>query len=103
MLMRRIVQLLAGLMVGLLYSVYVLLLAPLSIWLLFNAQTWTGRGLAVLGLMLALLPATLVAWFRAKARRKTLKRFNAILGAILIGIASIIFLTTPSGDPGPDS
>jgi predicted esterase len=100
---RRISKILAWLVLALIYGAYVLLLAPLSIWLLFNAQTWTGRGLAVMGLILATLPATLVAWLRAKARRATLKRFNAVLGVILIGIASIILLTTPSGSPPPDS
>lgn len=100
---RRIGKILAWLVLALIYGAYVLLLAPLSIWFLINAQTWTGRGLAVLGLILAILPATLAAWARAKERRTTFKRLNAALGMILTGIASIILLTTPSGNPPPDS
>lgn len=103
MLVRRIVQLLAGLMLGLLYSIYVLLLAPLSIWLLFNAQTWTGRGLALLGLMGVILPAMLLAWSRARTRRTFFKRSSSTLGLIGLLLAGLILITTPSGRLPADS
>lgn len=103
MLARRVAQLVAWLMLALVYCAYVLLLAPLSIWLLLNAQTWTGHGLAMLGLILVILPATLLAWFGTRTHRRFFKRSCLALGLIGLLLACLILLTTPSGRPPADS
>lgn len=103
MLVWRLIRVLAWLLLGLIYSAYVLLLAPLSIWLLFNAQTWTGRGLALLGLIAIVLPITLIGWWRAPTRRQFFKRSSLALGLLGALLACTILFTTPSGRPPVDS
>ncbi len=100
---RQIGKQLAWLMLIVIYSVYALLLASLSIWFLFSAQTWTGRGLATLVLILVILPATLIIWPRARARRKFFKRMSIVLSLTGLLLAGSILLTTPGGRLPSDS
>lgn len=86
-----------------LHAALALLLGPLSVWLLFSAQTWTGRGIATAGLIVIALPVTLVLWRRGKARRRLMGRVSAALGVALVAIVAAILIATPDGDGGPDS
>jgi pimeloyl-ACP methyl ester carboxylesterase len=85
------------------YGGLVLLGAPLSAWLLLNAQTWTGRGLAVAGMIVIFLPITLFLWYRGGSWRGFWGWGSMSLGLILVGILTGIVLSTPTGHPQPDS
>ncbi len=90
----------------LLISIYgglALLGAPLSMWLLLNAQTWTGRGLAIVGIIVIILPATLFLWQRGRSDRSFWGWSSVALGLILAGVLGGILLSTPTGYPPSDS
>jgi len=92
-----------AILLGALYCCFAFIIISLSLWLLLNAQTRTGRGLAVTGLILGILPLTSFLWFRLQTQRVFLGRINLVLFAGLVGIGCAILLTAPSGNPGPDS
>lgn len=76
-----------------------LLSAPLSIWLLFKAQTWIGFGLAVSGLMAVTVPLTCFLTYRRSAPRYLWRWGSLTLVISLLTIAGLILLNTPSGQP----
>lgn len=72
-------------------------------WLLLNAQTWTGRCLAVAGIIVVILPATLFLWYRGQSNRSFWGWSSVALGLTLVGVLAGILLSTPTGHPPPDS
>ena len=86
-----------------LYSGGVLIVAPLSLWMLFNAQTWVGRGLAVTGLLMILLPLLVGRHYRRRESQKFWGQVAVLLMLILVGFLIVIISAAPSGNPGPDS
>ncbi|MCB0031163.1 MAG: prolyl oligopeptidase family serine peptidase [Anaerolineales bacterium] len=80
----------------LLYGVLLLTGLPLPIWLLFQGQTWVGRGLGILGVALLLTPILLARVWRSPQPG----RWRGVL--LLIGLGGAGFLqalvlTAPSG------
>lgn len=92
---------LARLIVFALYVGCLILIAPLSLWLLLNALTWTGRGLALVGLLALIFPAGLFLQNRTKSPRW--RYLNLVLSFALLGLMVVILLTTPSGYPDAES
>ncbi|MFZ0547491.1 MAG: prolyl oligopeptidase family serine peptidase, partial [Candidatus Promineifilaceae bacterium] len=85
------------------YCGYSLLVAPLSFWMLLNAQTWVGWGLAVVGFLTILLPLMWAYAYRQRESRKNVGYAARFLTLALVGFLIVVFLNAPSGDPGPDS
>jgi len=85
------------------YGCLTLSIGPLSTWLLLNAQTWVGVGIAVIGFTLIALPATCFLWYQRQSHRGFGGWSTMTLGIVLVGILSGILLDTPTGDPQPDS
>ena len=84
-----------------LYASYILLVGPLSFWLLFNAQTAVGNMLATMGIVSLLLPALVAA--RLVKPQKAVSRLLGITIVLLVGLATAVLLSTPSGKPNPNS
>ncbi|MEJ2148203.1 MAG: hypothetical protein P8Z40_01850 [Chloroflexota bacterium] len=84
-----------------------LALAIPSAWLLAFAQSWRGRGLAGLGLALAIFPsALLIGWIAAQKGRAAARfwhRFAVGLGVAILALGLALLLTTPTGYPRADS
>ena len=76
---------------------------PLSLWLLINAITWTGRGLAIVGFLATILPASFYLQHHFKILNRTWQYLNFSLVIGLIGLVILILVTTPTGQPGLDS
>jgi hypothetical protein len=72
-------------------------------WFLFNACTWVGRGVAIAGVIVAILPATLLARRFSQAHRTFWGWVSLVLGVVLIGIIGAIILAAPDGVASPDS
>ncbi len=85
------------------YGAYLLLIAPISIWMLVNAPTWVGKILSIAGLLALPLPIFIIQWYRQKENREIWGALTAFAGISLIGIFVIILLAAPSGNPGVDS
>lgn len=86
-----------------LYGGFVLIVAPLSFWMLFNAQTWVGRGLAVAGFLSLLLPLLIARHYQRRDRQKIWGQAAFFLALILAGFLIVVVSAAPSGNPGPDS
>jgi len=95
--------------VVMLYAGFSLLVGPLSLWLLLNAITWTGRALALIGWLTLILPASVFLSRRAASTHKLKpagrrwNRFNLALSLSLTGLIIAVLLTTPKGKPETDS
>jgi pimeloyl-ACP methyl ester carboxylesterase len=72
-------------------------------WFLFNACTWVGRGVAIAGLILAILPAIFLARRFSQAHRTFWGWVSLALGVVLIGVVGAIIFTAPDGVASPDS
>lgn len=83
------------------YGGYFLLVAPVSAWLLFNAQTAVGQLLAIIGLLSVLLLFLLV--LPQRKQNKFLIGASGLIAFLLVILATAVFLQTPSGGPGPNS
>lgn len=77
------------------YSGYFLLLAPLSTWLLFQAQTAVGLLLATFGLLSVLLLILLV--LPQRKQNKFLRRTPEFVAFLLVVLGTAVFLNMPSG------
>jgi pimeloyl-ACP methyl ester carboxylesterase len=95
---RNIAQLIALIYIGI-----ILFVILLSGWFLFNAYTWVGRGLAIVGVMTVMLPATLVAWWLSQTYRSLWGWVSLVLGIVLVGLTVTIILTVPDGGASPAS
>ena len=91
---------LAHLIFILFYIGYLLTIAPLSVWMLLNAQTWIGTALAVSGLLLLSLPILSIRWYRQRWKQKIWGGMLVFNCVAVIGLLIIIFAATPSGSPG---
>ena len=80
-----------------LYLGYATLLIPPSLWLLFNAQTWIGRGFAICGLLLLPLPFVLLRWHQQHEKRKMWGGGFALITIALIGFFVAVVVAAPSG------
>lgn len=76
---------------------------PFSGWLLPNAYTWIGRGLAAVGLIIVILPATLVVRHVSRLHRAFWGWVSLGLVIVLIGVSVMIILVVPDGNASPDS
>lgn len=85
------------------YSGYLLLVAPLSLWMLFNGQTWVGRGLALAGLLSLLIPLLIIRHRRQQNGRKIWGQTAVLLTITIVGFLLVVILSAPSGQPNPDS
>jgi pimeloyl-ACP methyl ester carboxylesterase len=72
-------------------------------WLLFNGQTAIGKALAVLGVIVTLLPATIAAYYQQRKPHRFWRWCSAILSLSLIGIVGCVLIHAPSGHPQPGS
>jgi pimeloyl-ACP methyl ester carboxylesterase len=86
-----------------LYGGYFVLVAPLSLWLLFNAQTWVGRGLAASGGLTLLIPLFIVRHFQRRERQQIWRRTAVLLALLVVGFLAVVISAAPSGNPGPNS
>jgi len=84
-----------------LYSGYALLGSALSLWLLLNAQTWVGRGLALAGFLFVPLPLLLARWYRYREKSSALALALTVI--LIAGFLLAVFLAAPTGNPGPQS
>jgi pimeloyl-ACP methyl ester carboxylesterase len=85
------------------YGSLVLVSFPLSLWLLMNAITRTGRIIAVTSLLLILYPIFAHRWFRHRSKPIFWHWILIfITGCITAGFAAIL-LSTPSGIAIPES
>jgi predicted esterase len=88
----------------LIYAGLALLIVPISGWLLLFAITWRGRGLAVAGLALAVLPAPILMGSIQQDARAFWRWFSLVSAVTLISGSGLVILTTPDGGRGwPDS
>ncbi len=85
------------------YGAYFLLIAPISIWMLFNAPTWIGKVLSIAGLVALPLPIFITYWYRQRKHQKIWGRLIIFTGIILTSILVIILLAAPSGNSNMDS
>lgn len=85
------------------YIGYLLIVAPLSVWMLLNGQTWIGTALAVAGLLLLPLPFLSIRWYRQRRKQKIWGGLLAFDGIVVLGLLIAIFAAAPSGSPGPGS
>ena len=85
------------------YFGLVLLMGPVSVWLLFAAQTWTGTGLALSGLITLLLPITLLFSYQLPIHHRLWRRVSLVLGFCLVGLIGSILWRTPTGSPNINS
>lgn len=85
------------------YGGWVALIGVSSLWLLVNAITWVGKGLAVAGLLLLPLPILVSRWHRHKKMQKIWGQAAALPGLLIVSFFVAILLAAPSGSPGPDS
>lgn len=83
------------------YCGYFLLVAPLSTWLLLEAQTAVGLLLAASGLLSLVLPALLI--LPQRKQNKLLRRARGLIVVLLVVMVTAVFRQTPSGNPGPNS
>ena len=86
-----------------LYSGLILLVAPLSFWMAFNAQTWVGYVLAVAGLIVILLPPLIARHYQKRENHKFWGQAALFLMLIVVAFLVVIFVAAPSGNPSPDS
>lgn len=78
--------------VGLLvYLVCVAIGLPLTLWLLFNAITFTGRSLAIVILVLIALSVMIALWLRIRTQRIFWGASLIVLVLIVIGFSAAIF------------
>jgi pimeloyl-ACP methyl ester carboxylesterase len=86
--------------VGLVLYVYVFL-AGLATggagWLLAVAQTWPGRGLALLVLLLVWLPLLIVLSWQSRGRKAVWRWLALAYGVAVVGITVGILITVPDG------
>lgn len=94
-------RLIAKILLSLFYIGACLLIGPLSLWVLFNARTWVGYGFAAVGIITLLLPVLFV-FYKAQSHAY-LKPLLLGFCALWFAIVGVLFLQTPSGDPGPNS
>ena len=80
-----------------------MLVTPVSVWVLFKAQTWTGVGLAVCGLVAVSLPVTSFFGFGFINHPRFWRGISLVLATGLVIIIGLILLNTPSGTPPVDS
>jgi pimeloyl-ACP methyl ester carboxylesterase len=80
-----------------------LLIAPLSFWMLFNGQTWIGKGIGVIGLLSMLLPFLFLRWYQRRGTQKMWGWSLAFVGLVIVGFVTAVFIAAPSGTPDPDS
>jgi pimeloyl-ACP methyl ester carboxylesterase len=85
---------------GGLYALLLLAALPPLLWLLLDAVTWTGRGLALAGLVAAALPASLLLWW---LRGKPWSWSSAALIFIEVLLLLALLARTPPGTALPDS
>ncbi len=86
-----------------LYSGFLILIAPLSLWMMFNAQTWIGQGLAGIGLLTLLLPILILRHYQRRSQHKIWGLSAVLLSFIFISFLIIVVLSAPSGIPDPTS
>lgn len=79
------------------------ILLALSTWLLFRAQVWTGRAIAVLGFATIVLPiAAYIA--RKQGRHRGLWTAVGLFTTVVwVALLFVILLSTPTGKVSPDS
>jgi pimeloyl-ACP methyl ester carboxylesterase len=85
---------------GLVLYVYVFLAGLAtggSGWFLAVAQTWPGRGLALLALLLVWLPLLVVRGWQSRGRKVVWRRLALTCGATVVGITVGILVTVPDG------
>jgi len=87
-------------------TLYVVLASPPTAtagWSLLIAQTWTGRGLALLVLLLVSLPLLTALAIRSRGQTAVWGRSALACGVVAVGIAGAIFVTVPDGHAPDDA
>ncbi len=74
---------------------------PVCGWLLFNAQTWVGQGLAVMGVGIAGLPTLGLLWYHSRSPLWWWSVWG--VGGVIVLIGLGILVKTPTGRADPAS
>ncbi len=80
------------------YAVLLILIGPVSVWLVFGAETAVGKGLAVMGLLTLAIAADLFVWFRRTAHPRLWGWSTVALVLAWIGLGYFILQAAPSGE-----
>lgn len=83
------------------YVGYALLVAPLTIWLMVNAQTAVGSTIAVFGFLALTLP---VLWvINHQKPRLLLRGLIGVSVLLLVGLGTFVLVNAPAGNPASSS
>ena len=85
------------------YAVLLLLLGPVSVWLVFTAQTAIGKGVAAMGLLTLGIAADLFVWFRRPAHPRLWGGSTVVLTLAWLALGFVILRAAPSGEAPPGS
>ncbi len=88
---------LAKLIFTLLYFLFLFLVVPLSIWVLFNAKTLVGYSLAVIGIISSLLPLFYSYWWQKPKPLGIWGWTSITLSTVIVVLLALVLLKTPSG------
>jgi len=80
------------------YAVLLVLLGPVSVWLVFGAETAVGKGLAAMGLLTLVIAADLFVWFRRTAHPRLWGWSTVVLAVVWVGLGYFILQAAPSGE-----
>ena len=82
---------------------FVLLILPMSLWLLFNAQTWVGYSISILGIITAVFPILFFYYGYQNNKSQYLRWVIIFLGVVWFGSLGSILFQIPSGVSVPDA
>lgn len=81
------------------YAVLLVLIGPVSVWLVFAAQTPVGKGIAVMGLLTLAVAADLFVWFRRTPHPRLWGWSTVVFVLVWIGLGYLIVRAAPGGKP----
>ncbi len=91
----KIIRKIGAFIIILIFGGILLLALPVCGWLLFNAQTWVGQGIAVMLLGIAALPMMGGIWYQ---KRATFWLWSILAaGSVIALIGLVILFNTPTG------
>lgn len=76
---------------------------PIAFWWMLAAQTWIGKAIGIIGLLLVAFPLLIALHAQQRIGKRILKGVTALFLLLLIGVFIAVLLRTPTGVPVADS